>query len=323
MNNTAWQGTDTLENVRKELESLATEGVDKSLSDIDQRSTLDLVVAMNEFDKTVPLAVATAIPAITAAVDAIASRLKSGGRLIYVGAGTPGRLGILDASECPPTFGTDPSMVVGVIAGGSSAIHQAVEAVEDDTAAGAHDLAELELNAQDAVVGISASGRTPYVIGALEYAEQVGAMTIGLACNEDSRVGTIARIPIEVPVGAEFIAGSTRLKAGTAQKLVLNMLTTLCMVRLGKTYGNVMVDLQATNEKLVARAERTIMAVTGVEANAAARALSESDGSVKIAILALKRGLAPAVARDVLSSTGGNLRQALDDHLVDTTAKET
>ena len=312
MNNTAWQGTDTLENVRRELETLATEGVDQSLSDIDQRSTLDLVVAMNDYDKAVPLAVATAIPAIAIAVDAIASGLKSGGRLIYVGAGTPGRLGILDASECPPTFGTDPSMVIGIIAGGSSAIDHAIEAVEDDAAAGAHDLAELHLSAEDSVVGISASGRTPYVIGALEYAERIGATTIGVACNEHSKVGKIARIAIEVPVGAEFIAGSTRLKAGTAQKLVLNMLTTLCMVRLGKTYGNVMVDLQATNEKLVARAERTIMAVTGVEANAAARALSESNGSVKVAILALKGGFSPAAAREELASNDGILRQALD-----------
>ncbi len=315
MNSTAQQGTATPEDVRRELETLTTEGVDESLSDIDQRSTLDLVAAMNDYDKAVPLAVAAATPAIAAAVDAIASGLKSGGRLIYVGAGTPGRLGILDASECPPTFGTDPSMVIGVLAGGSSAIDQSIEAAEDNTSAGARDLADLNLSRQDVVVGISASGRTPYVIGALEYAKRIGATTIGLACNEHSKVGKIARIAIEVPVGPEFIAGSTRLKAGTAQKLVLNMLTTLSMVRLGKTYGNVMVDLHATNEKLVARAERTIMAVTGVEAKAATQALSESDGSVKVAILALKAGFAPAAAREVLANNDGVLRRALDHAL--------
>lgn len=299
------------ERLRAELSTLSTEAMMEDKRDLDTLSTDRLVALMNEQDHGVPAAVARALPAVASAIDDIAERMLRGGRLIYIGAGTPGRLGVLDASECPPTFNVDPSLVVGVIAGGDRAIRTAVENAEDDAEGGARALREIGLTAQDAVVGISASGRTPYVVGALEYARGIGALTVAVACNADSAIGRAADHAIEVVVGAEVIAGSTRLKAGTAQKLVLNMISTITMIRLGKTYGNIMVDLRVTNEKLQARAERAVMLVTDCTAGEAANALTLSGGSVKTAILMLLRGLDADEARAALGAAR-SLRAALE-----------
>lgn len=296
--------------LRAELSTLTTEAVDEGRRDLDTLSTADLVELMNKQDESVPTAIAAVLPTIAAAIDDIADRMHKGGRLIYIGAGTPGRLGIVDASECPPTFNVDASLVVGLIAGGDSAIRTAVENAEDDPQGGANALAEIAVAPADVVVGVSASGRTPYVAGALEYAAGVGALTVAIACNSNSTIGRIADHPIEVVVGPELIAGSTRLKAGTAQKLVLNMISTISMVRLGKTYGNIMVDLRATNEKLRARAERTVMLVTDCTPADAAAALVQSDGSVKIALLMMLGNLSVADARASLAAAP-SLRAAL------------
>lgn len=297
--------------LRAELGTLTTEAVDGTLSNLDTMDTLDLVKAMNARDQTVPHAVANEAMFIAAAVDAIAERMARGGRLIYIGAGTAGRLAVTDASECPPTFGTDPSVVIGIVAGGDQAIRSAVEGAEDDEEAGRRDLRHQHLTDVDVVVGISASGRTPYVCAAVDLANQLGAHTIGLTCNRGSRIGAQATTAIEVVVGPELVAGSTRLKAGTAQKLVLNMLSTLAMVRLGKTYGNIMVDLQVTNEKLLARAERTVMSITGVTAEEASVALGATHGSVKEAILAISNQIPPELAQALLVEHDGRLRNAL------------
>lgn len=298
--------------IRDQLSGLSTERIDAELATVDTWSTLDMVRAMNLQDSAVPAAVASASAPIADAVDAAAERMRSGGRLIYIGAGTPGRLGILDASECPPTFGTDPSLVVGLIAGGDEAVRTAVENSEDDTAAGAGDLQGMALTDRDTVVGISASGRTPYVLAAIDYARTVGALTIGVASNSNAELSAAAQIAIEVVAGPEFLAGSTRLKAGTAQKLVLNMLSTLTMIKLGKTYGNVMVDLRATNAKLRARSERTVMEVTGIGSAEAATMLGRADGSVKLAILMALGGLDAPAARRALDDSDGHLRAALE-----------
>ncbi|WP_432076115.1 N-acetylmuramic acid 6-phosphate etherase, partial [Streptomyces wuyuanensis] len=239
--------------LRAQLESLTTEAFRPELADIDRLPTAEIARIMNGEDRTVPDAVATRLPAIAAAIDATADRMARGGRLVYAGAGTAGRLGVLDASECPPTFSTGPDEVVGLIAGGPSAMVEAVEGAEDSKELAAADLDGLGLTALDTVVGISASGRTPYAIGAVEHARAAGALTIGLSCNADSALAAAAEHGIEVVVGPELLTGSTRLKAGTAQKLVLNMISTITMIRLGKTYGNLMVDVRASNEKLRAR----------------------------------------------------------------------
>lgn len=303
---------DTRGPLRAELAALTTESRDATAADLDRRTTEDIVHRMNEQDQLVADAVGRVVPAIAAAIDAIAERLRDGGRLIYIGAGTSGRLGVLDASECPPTFGTDPALVLGLIAGGDGAIRSAVEGAEDDEDGGREDLQRILLTSRDAVVGLSASGRTPYVLGAIRYAESVGALTAGIACNAGSALGALTEHTIEVVVGPEFLSGSTRLKAGTAQKMVLNMLTTITMMRLGKTYGNIMVDLKATNEKLRARAEWTIMAVTGASAETAAAALARSNGSAKEAMLALLAGIPVEAAHRRLERHGGFLRAALD-----------
>lgn len=302
---------DTLASLRDELAALTTEAIDDSMGDLDMRSTEDLVLAMNAEDARVAAAVRAAAPSIARAVDGITERMQRGGRLVYIGAGTSGRLGVLDASECPPTFGVDPSRVVGLIAGGDRALRNSVEAAEDATAQGRATAAEAEVGADDVVVGIAASGRTPFVAGALEYAAGAGALTIALACNRRSRIGAIADIAIEVVVGPEFIAGSTRLKAGTAEKLVLNMLSTLTMVRLGKTYGNVMIDVRATNDKLRARAQRTVMAVTGCGVGEVSAALAEAGGSAKTATLMLLADISAAEAEARLRESAGHLRAAL------------
>jgi N-acetylmuramic acid 6-phosphate etherase len=301
-----------LDHVRAELSTLTTEAVNDELRDLDTLPTDRLVALMNEQDHGILTAVAAVVPQISRAIDDIADRLRAGGRLVYIGAGTPGRLGILDASECPPTFNTDPSLVVGIIAGGDTAIRNAIEDAEDDAQGGADALEAIGLNPSDVVVGISASGRTPYVVGALEYARRRQALGVAVACNADSLIGRAAHHAIEVVVGPEFIAGSTRLKAGTAQKLVLNMISTIAMIRLGKTYGNIMVDLRPTNEKLRARAERAVMFVTGRSVAEARQALSRSEGSVKIAILMLSRDLTSEQAAAALANTP-SLRAALTD----------
>ncbi len=270
-----------------------------------------LVSEMIDDGRRIPDAVAAASGQIVAAVDAVSERMARGGRLVYLGAGTAGRMGVLDASEIPPTFGTDPGLVVGIIAGGDTAIRSAVEDAEDDVEAAPRALAELRIGAEDTVVGLSASGRTPYVVAGLEAARAAGALAVAIAANAGSAIGAVADIAIEVVTGPEFVSGSTRLKAGTAQKLVLNMLSTLVMVRLGKTYEGVMVDLRATNEKLRARSVRTVRAVTGVDTDRATRALADSDGSVKHAILCLLAGVDAESARRELAAADGRLDRAL------------
>jgi len=293
------------------LGHLSTEGARAERAEIDRLPTAELVRLMNADDAIVPAAVGEAAPAIAAAVDAIVERLEAGGRMIYVGAGTAGRIGVLDASECGPTFNTD--RVMGVIAGGQVAVSTASESAEDHPDSGAQAIAVLGVGAHDAVVGISASGRTPYVLGAIARARVAGALTVGLACNADSELSAAVEHPIEVLVGPEFIAGSTRLKAGTAQKLVLNMLSTLTMVRLGKTYGNLMVDVRVTNAKLRDRATRIVEQVAGVDATAAASALAEAGDDAKVAVTMLRTGTSAAGARERLDAVGGHLRRALNE----------
>ena len=295
----------------KRLGHLSTEGARAERAEIDRLPTAELVRLMNADDAIVPAAVGEAAPAIAAAVDAIVERLEAGGRMIYVGAGTAGRIGVLDASECGPTFNTD--RVMGVIAGGQVAVSTASESAEDHPDSGAQAIAVLGVGAHDAVVGISASGRTPYVLGAIARARVAGALTVGLACNADSELSAAVEHPIEVLVGPEFIAGSTRLKAGTAQKLVLNMLSTLAMVRLGKTYGNLMVDVRVTNAKLRDRATRIVEQVAGVDPSAAASALAEAGDDAKVAVTMLRTGTSAAGARERLDAVGGHLRRALNE----------
>src|SRR5215467_6087267 len=280
--------------------------------DLDRLSSLDLVRLMNKEDATVAAAVGQALPAVAGAVDAIAERLRAGGRLVYVGAGSAGRLGVLDASEWGPTFGAPVGQVAALIAGGAGAMTRAVEGAEDDEQAGAADVAGLGLAPGDAVVGISASGRTPYVLGAIRHAAAVGALTVGISCNADTDLSRAVAQRIEVDTGPEVIVGSTRLKAGTAQKLVLNMLSTAAMVRLGKTYGDLMVDLQATNEKLRDRARRIVAQAAGVDDAQAAAALAGAGGEVKVAVVMLRCRVPAERAAALVEAAGGNLRRALD-----------
>lgn len=300
------------DDLRHQLASLTTEAVDPDFGDLDLMSTPELVAAMIEHNRQVSAALAAAADQIAAAVDLASARMARGGRLVYVGAGTPGRLGILDASEIPPTFGEAPERVAGIIAGGALAITTAVENAEDDAGAGEADVAAAGIGPDDCVVGITASGRTPYVLGAIAEARRRGAATVGVSCNPGSELSAAADVGIEVIVGPELIAGSTRLKAGTAQKIVLNTLSTLAMVRIGKTFGNHMVDLRATNAKLRARAISTVMSVADVDATAARRALSDTGWEVKPAILMCMRGLSADAAAHALSDTQGRLREALD-----------
>lgn len=297
--------------LRAQLDTLTTEAFRPELAEIDQLATSEIARIMNGEDQTVPAAVAARLPEIAAAIDATAARMARGGRLIYAGAGTAGRLGVLDASECPPTFNTDPADVIGLIAGGPSAMVTAVEGAEDSKELAAADLDALGLTADDTVVGISASGRTPYAIGAVEHARVNGALTIGLSCNADSALGGAAEHPVEVVVGPELLTGSTRLKAGTAQKLVLNMLSTITMIRLGKTYGNLMVDVRASNEKLRARSRRIVSLATGASDQEIEAALAATDGEVKNAILTILGQVDGSTAATLLSASDGHLRAAL------------
>lgn len=294
-----------------ELERLVSEGRNPNTYDIDLLPTEQILEKINVEDRGVPAAVAAVIPEIALAVERIVSAFRKGARLIYMGAGTSGRLGVLDASECPPTFGVPEGMVVGLIAGGRDALVRAAEGAEDEQQAGVKALQEIGLTADDVVVGIAVSGRTPYVIGGLGYARQVGATTISLSCNDESTIATIADIAISPVVGPEVLTGSTRLKAGTAQKLVLNMLTTASMIRIGKSYQNLMVDLHASNKKLIARACRIVMQATDCSAEEARRALDRTQNDVKLAILVTTTGMEVDEARKVLLKAGGFLRTAI------------
>ncbi|MFJ3040855.1 MULTISPECIES: N-acetylmuramic acid 6-phosphate etherase [Streptomyces] len=296
--------------LRSQLETLATEAFRPELAEIDQLPTLDITRLMNGEDAAVAAAVAERLPEIAAAIDAVAARMARGGRLVYAGAGTAGRLGVLDASECPPTFNTAPGQVVGLIAGGPDAMVTSVEGAEDSPELARADLEALALRADDTVVGVSASGRTPYAVGAVEYARSLGALTVGLACNRDSALAAAAEHGIEVVTGPELLTGSTRLKAGTAQKLVLNMLSTITMIRLGKTYGNLMVDVRASNEKLRARSRRIVALATGAADDDIERALTATDGEVKHAILVLLADVDGPTAARLLAESGGHLRAA-------------
>lgn len=297
------------EELRSTLGTLATEGVDPAFAELDLLDTTAQVALMSAQGIVAAEAVAAEGENIARAVDGIVARLRRGGRLVYIGAGTAGRMGVLDASEIPPTFGTDPSLVTGLIAGGEYALRNAVENAEDDIAAG--EQAGRTLGTDDAIVGISASGRTPYVTGALRAARERGAFTVSLACNRDAEISLGVDVAIEVVVGPEVVAGSTRLKAGTAQKLVLNTLSTLTMVQSGKVYGNLMVDVQSTNEKLRVRAERTVVHATGCTSEVAAGALTSAAGSVKLAIAIIETGADADTARALLDAADGNLRRAL------------
>jgi N-acetylmuramic acid 6-phosphate etherase len=290
-----------------QLDELATEAVDDGNLMLDELSVDDLVLLMNERDATIAAAVRTQLPTISRAIEETAKRMQDGGRLIYVGAGTSGRLGILDASEVPPTFGTPGDVVVGLIAGGPTAIVSSVEAAEDSSATGAADLTALSIGPLDTVIGIASSGRTPYVLGALEAANAVGALTVGLSCNTDTPVSAASRFGIEVAVGPEFVTGSTRLGAGTATKMVLNMFSTITMIRLGKTYGTLMVDVRATNAKLVRRAIRIVTMATGVEDDVAEAALDAAEWNAKLAIAMIATGLNAVDAQASLDAVGGIL----------------
>jgi N-acetylmuramic acid 6-phosphate etherase len=300
--------SDTLQ---AQLQRLVSEGRNPRTTDIDLMSSLDIVGTMNAEDRSVPEAVGKTLPEIARAVDAIVAAFNSSGRLVYIGAGTSGRLGVLDASECPPTFGVPPTMVVGLIAGGLDALVNASEGAEDRSEAGAADLVDIGLTAHDVVVGIAVSGRTPYVIGAFEHAKAQGAVTVALTCNPDSPIARLADISIAPVVGPEVITGSTRLKSGTAQKLVLNMLSTASMVRIGKTFGNLMVDMIASNEKLMARAVRIVMQATDCSTEVAEAAMARAENDTKIAILTVLTGKSVDAARADLAGAGGVLRRAL------------
>ncbi|MEU8249300.1 N-acetylmuramic acid 6-phosphate etherase [Nonomuraea sp. NPDC048916] len=293
------------------LPELSTEQSDPRYSQIDRLPTERIARLMNQADAAVPAAVAVVIPAISAAIDAIATRMGAGGRLLYVGAGTSGRLAVLDASECPPTFGTDPELVQGVIAGGPDALTRSVEGAEDDGEAGAAAMAGLEVGALDSVVGVSASGHAPFVLGALSEATRRGALTVGLSCNDGAPLSAAAEHAIEVVVGPEVVTGSTRLKAGTAQKLVLNMISTISMVRLGRTYGNKMIEMSAMNNKLAGRALRMVMDITGADHDTAEKALASAGGHAKTAVVMIRHGLDAEGARALLESHGERLSDTL------------
>jgi N-acetylmuramic acid 6-phosphate etherase len=294
------------------LDGMLTEQADPRYARIDLASVEELALLMNEADAEVPIAVRAAMGQIVPAIEAIAGRLAAGGRLLYVGAGSGGRIGVLDASECMPTFNTPAGLVQGIIAGGPAAILVAQEGAEDDAEAGARLAREHAIGPADVLVGIAASGRTPYVIAAVRAARASGALTVSLSCNQATRLSLEAELPIEVLVGPEVLAGSTRLKAGTAQKLVLNMISTIAMVRLGKTYGNLMVDLRATNAKLRERALRIVEDVTGTDRERAGSALREARNEVKLAILIIEQDIDVTEAQRRLAAAHGRLRAALE-----------
>ncbi|MBU1307268.1 MAG: N-acetylmuramic acid 6-phosphate etherase [Alphaproteobacteria bacterium] len=294
-----------------ELDLLVSEGRNPNSMGIDVMSTHDILRTINDEDSTVPRAVERVMPAIEEAVDAIVAAFNQGGRLVYMGAGTSGRLGVLDASECPPTFGVPYGMVVGLIAGGPPALMRATEGAEDRSEDGVADLKAIDFSARDVLVGVAVSGRTPYVIGGLNHARALGAVTVALSCNPVSTIADIADIAISPVVGPEVLTGSTRMKSGTAQKLVLNMLTTASMIRIGKSYQNLMVDLNASNKKLLARAVNIVMQATDCTAQEAEAALETTHNDVKLAILVQLTGLDVAAGQEALAAAGGILRRAI------------
>jgi N-acetylmuramic acid 6-phosphate etherase len=292
------------------LDELITEARDKR-PDYDLSSTAELVALMNREDASVPAAVAGIASELAVAIDGVVERLRRGGRLVYVGAGSSGQIAALDAGECEATFSTEPGQVVALVAGAGLESAEEREATEDDAASGRNTVGRLGVSERDAVVGVSASGRTPYTVAALEAARTAGALTVAVVSVRDSQLGRLVDHELAAVVGPEFVAGSTRLKAGTAQKLVLNTISTVAMIRLGKTYGDLMVDVRTSNEKLAARARRIVRAATGVSEDEAARALTDSDGSAKVAIVSLLAGTDAAAARQRLEQAGGSIRSAL------------
>ena len=299
------------QNLLNSLEKMLSEQRNPNTLHIDALSSLEIVTLLNHEDKQVAFAVEKNLPQIAQAVEHIVAAFQAGGRLVYMGAGTSGRLGVLDASECPPTFGVPSSMVVGLIAGGETALRNAVEGAEDNREAGEQDLRHIHFSRKDVLVGIAASGRTPYVIGGLQYAKQLGATTVSLVSNPNAVMSDIADIAITTAVGPEALTGSSRLKSGTAQKMVLNMLTTAAMIRLGKCYQNLMVDVQATNQKLKARAIRIVMQATDCDQTAAEQTLYITNGNAKLAIMMLLSGLDKDQAEAVLEQNKGRLQDAL------------
>ena len=299
------------QNLLNSLETMLSEQRNPNTLHIDALSPLEVVTLLNHEDKQVAFAVEKNLPQIAQAVEHIVAAFQSGGRLVYMGAGTSGRLGVLDASECPPTFGVPSSMVVGLIAGGETALRNAVEGAEDNREAGEQDLRHIHFSRKDVLVGIAASGRTPYVIGGLTYAKQLGATTVSLVSNPNAIMSEIADIAITTAVGPEALTGSSRLKSGTAQKMVLNMLTTAAMIRLGKCYQNLMVDVQATNQKLKARAIRIVMQATDCDQTTAEQTLFMTHGNAKLAIMMLLSGLDKDQAETVLTQNKGRLQDAL------------
>ncbi|HTQ96581.1 MAG TPA: N-acetylmuramic acid 6-phosphate etherase [Candidatus Acidoferrum sp.] len=290
-----------------------TEQRNQASKNLDHMSAREIVDLMSREDKTVPFVVARELPSIARAVDGIVKGMQNGGRLIYVGAGTSGRLGVLDASECPPTFGVSPQLVLGLIAGGKRAVTHPVEGAEDSQANARRDLKKIRLKKNDSVVGLAASGTTPYVLAAVAYAKRHGALTIAVTANHKSPLAKTAKIAITPDVGPEVLTGSTRLKAGTAQKMVLNMLSTATMVRLGHAYENLMIDLTKTNHKLRDRAKRILMEATGKSVSETEHALRQSQHNLRVSLIMLKRNISAERARTVLENAGGDLRRALGE----------
>ena len=300
------------ENLLQTLSTLITEQRNLNSMHVDSLSALEIVQLMNQEDKQVPLAIEKCLPQIAQAVECIVAAFQQGGRLVYIGAGTSGRLGVLDASECPPTFGVSPEMVKGIIAGGERALRHPIEGAEDSKAQAVVDLQTIQFSSKDVLVGIAASGRTPYVIGALEYAKSLGSVTVSIASNPNSAMANIVDIAIDTVVGPEVLTGSSRLKSGTAQKLVLNMLTTASMILMGKCYQNLMVDVQASNEKLKARAIRIVMQATDCDKALAEETLKQADQNAKLAIMMILSGLDRAQAEALLEKHQGKLQLALE-----------
>ena len=299
------------ENLLQTLSTLITEQRNPNSMHVDSLSALEIVQLMNQEDKQVPLAIEKCLPQIAQAVECIVAAFQQGGRLIYIGAGTSGRLGVLDASECPPTFGVSPEMVKGIIAGGERALRHPIEGAEDSKEQAVIDLQTIQFSSKDVLVGIAASGRTPYVVGALEYAKSLGSATVSIASNPNSAMANIVDIAIDTVVGPEVLTGSSRLKSGTAQKLVLNMLTTASMILMGKCYQNLMVDVQASNEKLKARAIRIVMQATDCDKALAEETLKQADQNAKLAIMMILSGLDRAQAETLLEKHQGKLQLAL------------
>ena len=299
------------ENLLQTLSTLITEQRNPNSMHVDSLSALEIVQLMNDEDKQVPLAIEKCLPQIAQAVECIVAAFQQGGRLVYIGAGTSGRLGVLDASECPPTFGVSPEMVKGIIAGGERALRHPIEGAEDSKEQAVVDLQTIQFSSKDVLVGIAASGRTPYVIGALEYAKRLDSVTVSIASNPNSAMANIVDIAIDTVVGPEVLTGSSRLKSGTAQKLVLNMLTTGSMILMGKCYQNLMVDVQASNEKLKARAIRIVMQATDCNKALAEETLKQADQNAKLAIMMILSGLDRAQAEALLEKHQGKLQLAL------------